>query len=109
MPGAQHNVNPAQAITWLVIDVTIYGTLFSNNSPPFRHFLCNKIFLKKISNSKGMHIEQNFELKAGPPRGEAGGHNDPGPMDFRGPMGFSGSMSYKRVHLNDTEKSACEV
>ena len=109
VPGAQHNVNPAQAITWLVIDVTIYGTLFSNNSPPFCQFLCNKILLKKISNSKGMHIEQNFELKAGPPRGEAGGHNDPGPMDFRGPMGFSGCMSYKRVHRNDTEKSACEA
>ena len=71
LPGAQRSVNPAQAITWLIIGVTIYGTLFSNNSPPSSLFLCNKVLLKKISNSKGMHIEQNFELKAGPPRGGA--------------------------------------
>ena len=109
MPGAQRKVNPAQAITWLVIGLTIYGTLFSNNSPPSRQYLCNKILLKKISNSKGMHIEQNFELKAGPPRGGAGGTMTPGLWTLDGPCGFSGSMSYKRVHRNDTEKSACEA
>ena len=62
VPGAQHNVNPARAITWLG-GVTIYFTLFTNNLPPSRQFLCNKVLLKKISNSKGMHIEQNFALR----------------------------------------------
>ena len=33
VPGAQHNVNPARAITWFV-GVTIYCTFFSNNSSP---------------------------------------------------------------------------
>ena len=49
---AQLNVNPARAITWFV-GVTIYCTIFNNNSHPPRQFLCNKIFLKKISYSKG--------------------------------------------------------
>ena len=68
VPGAQHNVNPAPAITWLV-GVTIYCTFCNNNSPPPRQFLCYKILLKKISNSKGMHIEQNFELRGLGPHG----------------------------------------
>ena len=41
--GAQLDINPARAITWLV-GVTIY--FFNNNSPPPRQFLCNKILLK---------------------------------------------------------------
>ena len=40
-----------------------------NNSPPPRQFLCNKILLKKKSNSKEMHIEQNFELRGPEPHG----------------------------------------
>ena len=54
VPGAQLNVNPARAITWLV-GVTIYCTFFNNNSPspsPWR-FSCNKIRLKKLNYSKG--------------------------------------------------------
>ena len=43
VPGAQLNVNPARAITWLV-GVTIYRTLFSNNSPPPRQFYATKYF-----------------------------------------------------------------
>ena len=68
MPGVQLNVNPAWAITWLV-GVTIYGTFCNNNSPPPGQFLCSKIFLKKISYSKGMLIEQNFELSGPRPPG----------------------------------------
>ena len=30
VPGAQHNVNPARAMTWFV-GVTIYCTFFNNN------------------------------------------------------------------------------
>ena len=52
VPWAQLNVNPAQTITWFV-GVTIYCTLFNNNLPPPRQFLCNKILSKKISYSKG--------------------------------------------------------
>ena len=52
VPGGQLNVNPAQAITWLV-GVTIYCRFFNNNSPPPGQFLCKKILLKKISFSKG--------------------------------------------------------
>ena len=52
VPGAQLNVNPAQAATWFV-GVTIYCTFFNNNSPTSRQFLYNKILLKKISYSKG--------------------------------------------------------
>ena len=68
MPGAQLNVNPARAITWFV-GVTIYCTFFNNNSPPPRQFLYKKILLKKISNSKGMLVEQNFELRGPGPSG----------------------------------------
>ena len=68
VPGAQHNINPSRAITWLV-GVTIYCTFFNNNSPPSRQFLCNKILLKKISNSKGMHIKQSFEFRGSEPYG----------------------------------------
>ena len=65
--GAQLNVNPDRAITWFV-GVTIYCTLFHNNSPPPRQFLCNKILLKKISTVRGMLIEQILELGGpGPP------------------------------------------
>ena len=63
MPEPQHNVNPAQAITWFV-GVTIDCTFSGNNSPPPRQFLCNKILLKKISNSKEMHIEQNLNWES---------------------------------------------
>ena len=35
-----------RAITWLV-GVTIYGTIFTNNSTQPRQFLCDKILLKK--------------------------------------------------------------
>ena len=52
VPGAQLNAYPARATTWFV-GVTIYCTFFSNNSPPPRQFLYNKILLKKISNSRG--------------------------------------------------------
>ena len=33
MPGAPRIGNPARSITWLV-SVTIYCTIFNNNSPP---------------------------------------------------------------------------
>ena len=62
MPGAQHNVNPALAITWLV-GVTIYCTFFNNNSPPPRQFLCNKILLKKLAAVREMLIQPYFELR----------------------------------------------
>ena len=52
LPGPQLNVNPARAITWFE-GVTIYCTFFKYNLPPPRQFLCNKILLKKISDSKG--------------------------------------------------------
>ena len=35
---------------------------------------------------------------AGPPRGKAGGDNDPGPMEFREPIGFR-----KAVGFGDSE------
>ena len=35
VPGAPCNVNPSQAITWQ-LGVTIYCTVFNNNSPPPR-------------------------------------------------------------------------
>ena len=52
VPGAQLSVNPAREITWFV-GVTIYCTFFTNKLPPPRQFLRNKVFLKKISYSKG--------------------------------------------------------
>ena len=68
VPGAQLNVNPAWAITWLV-SVTIYCTFFNNNSPPPRQFLCNKILLKKLATVRGMLIEQIFKFKEPEPPG----------------------------------------
>ena len=62
VPGAQLNVNPAGAIRWFE-GVTIYCTFFNYNPPPPQQFLCNKILLKKISYSKGMLIEQIFDLR----------------------------------------------
>ena len=61
MPGAQLSVNRARAMTWSE-GVAIYCSFFDNNSPPPRQFLCNKIYLKKKCYSKGMLIEQIFEL-----------------------------------------------
>ena len=46
MPVAPRNVNPARAKTWQ-LGVTIYCTVFNNNSPPLRQFLREKILLKK--------------------------------------------------------------
>ena len=67
MPEAQRNVNPAKEITWFV-GVTIFCTVFNNNSPPPRQFLCNKILLKKLAAVRRMLIEQIFELRGpGPP------------------------------------------
>ena len=43
----------------------IFQYQFTSTSPAFTH----KILLKKISNSKGMHIEQNFELRGPGPHG----------------------------------------
>ena len=68
VPGAQLNVNPARAITWLVGE-TIYCIYFNNASPLPRQFLCNKILLKKLATVRGMLIEQNFELKGPEPPG----------------------------------------
>ena len=62
VPGAQLNVNPARAITWL-LGVTIYCTFFNTNSPPPRQFLCNKIVFKKISYSKGNAQRTNFLIE----------------------------------------------
>ena len=62
VPGAQHNVNPARAKTWFA-GVTIYCTFFSNNWPPPRQFLCNKILLKKISYSTGNAHWTKFWIK----------------------------------------------
>ena len=52
VPGAQLKINPTRAITCFV-GITIYCTFFNYNSLPPRQFLCNKIFLKKISFTKG--------------------------------------------------------
>ena len=52
VPGAQLNVNPARAITWLV-GVTIYFTFCNNNSPPPGQFFSNEIVLKNICYSNG--------------------------------------------------------
>ena len=65
MPGAQLNVNPAQAITWFV-GVTIYRTFVSNSSPPPGRFLCNKM-LKELATVRGMLIKQSFKSR-GPGR-----------------------------------------
>ena len=68
--GVELKVNSARTTPWFV-GVTIYSTFFNNNSPPPRQCLCNKIFLKKITYSKGnaqLLIKQNFELRGpGPP------------------------------------------
>ena len=68
MPGAQLNINPARAITWL-IGVNIYHTFFNYNSLPLSQFLWNKTLLKKTSYSKGTLIEQIFELRGPRPPG----------------------------------------
>ena len=62
VPGAQLNVNPTRAITWFV-GKTVYCTFFNYNSPPPRHFLCNKILLKKLASVRGMLIKQIFESR----------------------------------------------
>ena len=59
VPGAQLNINPARAITWLV-GITMYCTFFLNNSPTPGQFSCNKILLKKLITVRGRLIEQNF-------------------------------------------------
>ena len=71
VPGAQHNVNPARAITWFVgviyciffYCIYIYCIFFTDNPPPPGQFLCNKILLKKLATVRGMLIEQRFKLK----------------------------------------------
>ena len=49
VPGAPRNVNPARAITWQ-LSVTIYCTVFRNNSPPSTSlvFTLKNSFEKKI-------------------------------------------------------------
>ena len=67
VPGAQHNVNPARAITWLA-GVTIYCTFLNNGLTPPSQFLCDKILLKKISYCKVNAHWTNFELRRPRPR-----------------------------------------
>ena len=68
--GAQLNVNPAWAITWLV-GVTIYCTFFNSKSPPPRQFSRNKILLKKINYSKGQRWSRGHKARG---QGQGQGH-----------------------------------
>ena len=67
-PGAQLNVNPARAITWLV-GVTIYCTFSVAIHLHLASFFATKYLCKKLATVTGMLNEQIFQLRGPGPSG----------------------------------------